>query len=63
MPAITHVPNGELRFVKRAAAPFSTTNAGHRLILQQRWVAFGVHWHDLDETNTEWRDVPLVEEE
>lgn len=31
-------------------------------VLQQRWVIAGTMWGAMDETNSEWRDVPLVEE-
>lgn len=72
MPAETHVATAELRFIERlpphhlAGTANGDVNAvylSRKLrILQQRWVKIGTMWGAIDDTNSEWRDVPLVEE-
>jgi hypothetical protein len=64
MPADGYVALPDLRFVTRMlprpGAPGDILY-GTR-ILQQRWVRAGTMWGDLTPENSEWRDVPLVEE-
>ena len=63
MPAENMVNTNELRFVKRVAA-INTFQISSRFILQQRWVVIGTErTAELDASNSEWRDVPLVEVE
>lgn len=54
-------PTFYLRFIKRPG--FGQPPQTSRFILQQRWVRIGTPaWSDLTPENSEWRDVPLVEE-
>lgn len=62
MPAESMVNTNELRFVRRRLET-PTPQIGYRFILQQRWVVIGTErTAELTDENSEWRDVPLVEE-
>lgn len=74
MPADGYVNTNQLRFIERLPPPPSPVGTANgdfnavylsrkQRILQQRWVRVGTMWNaDLTPENSEWRDVPLVEE-
>jgi len=69
MPAGNLFATAELRFVMRHSPLVpSTGNSDVNLvrslrILQQRWVVIGTMWGaEFTDENSEWRDVPLVNE-
>lgn len=63
MPADNMFNTSELRFViRRDFDALQIAFPGMTRILQQRWVKAGTQMGaPLDDTNSEWRDVPMVD--
>jgi hypothetical protein len=60
------IPTNELQFVERSVLGYyygdSAKDTVIRRILQQKWERYESEWYE-GVRETEWRDIPVVEEE